>query len=155
MRYDSMPNSEKQPNDSQRGWSNSCLYITLVLLFLPTSKMCPSNWVSQSVTSWSRSGHHISFERGDLELSWDIKVQKFSDGWVWFKPGTNSPISAWLWSALGSNSIPLYFGLSLCNLLEHIELPYPRWKGTSIAFIWGKEEWSSTWGYRDMDRLTV
>ena len=38
---------------------------------------------------------------------------------------------------LGSAYIPLHFGLSLCNLLQHVWLPYPRRKGTSIALIWG------------------
>ena len=38
---------------------------------------------------------------------------------------------------LGSAYTPLHFGLSLCNLLQHVWLPYPRWKGTSIALIWG------------------
>ena len=74
MRYDSLPNSEKQPSDSQRGWSNSCFHISLVLFLLPASKTCLSNLVSHSVTSWSRWGYHISFERGDLEHH---GVQKF------------------------------------------------------------------------------
>ena len=38
---------------------------------------------------------------------------------------------------LGSAYTPLHFGLSLCNLLQHIRLPYIRWKGIYIAFIWG------------------
>ena len=38
---------------------------------------------------------------------------------------------------LGSAYTLLHFGLSLCNLLQHVRLPYPRWKGTSIALIWG------------------
>ena len=74
MRYDSLPNSEKQPCDSQRGWSNSCFHISLILFLLPASKTCLSNLVSHSVTSWSRWGYHISFERGDLE---HYGVQKF------------------------------------------------------------------------------
>ena len=74
MRYDSLLNSKKQPSDSQRGLSSSCFHITLVLLFLPTLKTCLSNLVSHSVTSWSRWGYHISFERGDLEHH---GVQKF------------------------------------------------------------------------------
>ena len=74
MRYDSLPNSEKQPSDSQRGWSNSCFHISLVLFLLPASKTCLSNLVSHSVTSWSRWGYHISFERGDPEHH---GVQKF------------------------------------------------------------------------------
>ena len=74
MRYDSLLNSMKQPSDSQRGLSSSCFHITQVLLFLPTLKTCLSNLVSHSVTSWSRWGYHISFERGDLEHH---GVQKF------------------------------------------------------------------------------
>ena len=39
MRYDSLPNSKKQPSDRQRGWCTPCFHITLVLLspllFLP------------------------------------------------------------------------------------------------------------------------
>ena len=77
MRYDSLANSKKQPSDSQRGWSNSCFHITLVLLFLPASKTCLSNLVSHKVTSWSKEDYHISFERGDQELSWDTKILKF------------------------------------------------------------------------------
>ena len=78
MRYDSLPNSEKQPCDSQRGWSNSCFHISLILFLLPASKTCLSNLVSHSVTSWSRWGYHISFERGDLGLYTDTKNWKFS-----------------------------------------------------------------------------
>ena len=39
---------------------------------------------------------------------------------------------------LGSTDIPLHFGLSLCNPFKDIKLPYTRWKGTYIAFIWGR-----------------
>ena len=38
---------------------------------------------------------------------------------------------------LGSAYTPLHFGLSLCNLLQHVWLPYPKRKGKSIAWIWG------------------
>ena len=38
---------------------------------------------------------------------------------------------------LGSACIPPHFGLSFCNALEEINPPYPIWKGTSLAFIWG------------------
>ena len=75
MRYDSLPNSEKQPSDSQRGWSNSCFHISLVLFLLPASKTCLSNLVSHSVTSWSRWGYHTSFERGDWGLPADMKIR--------------------------------------------------------------------------------
>ena len=49
---------------------------------------------------------------------------------------------------LGSAGIPLYFGLSLCNPLEQIRLPYGKWKRTSLAFIWGLEGWFQSAGYR-------
>ena len=74
MRYDSLLNSMKQPSDSQRGSNNHCLHIILVLLFHSASKTCLINLVSHSVISWSRSGNHISFERGDQEL---LGIQKF------------------------------------------------------------------------------
>ena len=38
---------------------------------------------------------------------------------------------------LGSAGIPLHFGLSLCNPWEQRWPPYIKWKGTSLAFIWG------------------
>ena len=38
---------------------------------------------------------------------------------------------------LVSTNIPLYFGLSLCSLLQQVRLPYTRWKGIYLAFIWG------------------
>ena len=44
MRYDSLPNSEKQPCDSQRGWSNSCFHISPVLFLLPASKHASPIW---------------------------------------------------------------------------------------------------------------
>ena len=37
---------------------------------------------------------------------------------------------------LGSAGIPLHFGMSFCNPLKHIKLPYIRQQKTSIAFIW-------------------
>ena len=37
---------------------------------------------------------------------------------------------------LGSAGIPLHFGLSLCNPLEQIRLPYGKWKRTSRAICW-------------------
>ena len=73
MRYESLPNSEKQSSDSQRGWDNPCSLITLLLLFPLASKTCFNNLGSHTVTALSRSGYYISFERGDLELSMDTK----------------------------------------------------------------------------------
>ena len=77
MRYDSLPNSNKQPCDRLRAEATPCFHLTLLLLFPPASKTCLNNLVSHSVSSWSRSGYHISFERGDLELSLDIKFWNF------------------------------------------------------------------------------
>ena len=74
MRYDSLPNSNQQPSDRLRAQASPCFHISLVLFLLPASKTCLSNLVSHSVTSWSRWGYHISFERGDLEHH---GVQKF------------------------------------------------------------------------------
>ena len=53
------------------------------------------------------------------------------------------------WYFLGSTNEAQHFGLSLCNPLTHIKLPYTRWKGTSIAFIWGMVAWSTTRGCID------
>ena len=77
MRYESLPNSEKQSSDSQRGWDNPCSLITLLLLFPLASKTCLNNSGSHTVTALSRSGYHISYERGDLELPMDEKKNYF------------------------------------------------------------------------------
>ena len=77
LRYNSRLNSKKQLSDSQRGRGNPSFHISLVLLSPPASKTCLINFVSHSVNSWSRIGFHISFERGDLELSLDIKFWNF------------------------------------------------------------------------------
>ena len=42
------------------------------------------------------------------------------------------------------------FCLSFCNPLAHIRLLYIRWKGTSIALIWGIIACPNPRGYRDM-----
>ena len=74
MKYDSLPNSEKQSSDSQRSWDNPYSLLTLVLFFPPASKTCLNNLVCHSVTFWSWQGYHSSFERGDLE---HLGAQKF------------------------------------------------------------------------------
>ena len=48
----------------------------------------------------------------------------------------------WLTSA----SLPLNFGLSLCNPLEQISPLYALWEGTYMSLIWGIEAWSATKG---------
>ena len=56
---------------------------------------------------------------------------------------------------LGSADIPLLFGLSLCNLMKQVRLPYPIWKGTCIPFIWGRVGWSASRGYRVLGPILV
>ena len=73
MRYDSKHRDKKLPSDRLRGWESPCSLITLVLLIPLASKTCLNNLGSNTVTALSRSGYHISFERGDLELSVDTK----------------------------------------------------------------------------------
>ena len=59
------------------------------------------------------------------------------------------------WYSPGSANSLLHFGLSLCNPLKQIRLSYIRWKGTSIAFIWGIVVWSATRGCTDMATGTL
>ena len=54
---------------------------------------------------------------------------------------------------LGSADIPPHFGLSFCNALEQINPPYPIWKGTSLAFMWGLLACSIPRGCIDMTAL--
>ena len=70
----------------------------LGLLFLPPSKTCLNILpIYHSVTSWSRSGYHISFDRGHLELSKQAKkllfqwIQRFTK---WCTPGLVKFVSA-------------------------------------------------------------
>ena len=81
---------------------------------------------------WSWGGYYTSSERGHPRLSADIWILTFDQliGILWPYFG--------VW--LGSANHPLHFGLSLCNLLLRIRLPYGIWKGTSLAFIWGIED---------------
>ena len=73
MRYESKHRDKKLPSDRLRGWESPCSLITLVLLFPLASKTCLNNLGSHTVTALSRSGYHISYERGDLELPMDEK----------------------------------------------------------------------------------
>ena len=59
------------------------------------------------------------------------------------------------WYSPGSANSLLHFGLSLCSLLEHTGPPYPIWKGTSIASIWGTLAWSVTRGCRVTDFIPL
>ena len=152
MRYDSLPNSEKYSCESQRGLSNPCSLLSLVLLLLPASKTCLNNLVYHSITSWSRSGYHISFERGDAGLFENTKKILFFIELIQFKPGTKNLISAYLLGVPESTNILLHFSLSLCNLLEQISLQYGKLKGTSVAFIWGMKGWFSPIGCRENSR---
>ena len=51
---------------------------------------------------------------------------------------------------LGYAYVPPHFVLSFCNTLEEINPPYPIWKGTSLAFIWGIVACPAPRGCRDM-----
>ena len=74
MRYDSLPNPEKQPSDSLRGWVTSCFHIILVLLMsflflLELRRHWPKSFyilVCHWVTSCSISGYHTPMCRGVL-----------------------------------------------------------------------------------------
>ena len=57
------------------------------------------------------------------------------------------------WCPPGVWEHPSLFCLSLWNLLAHIRLPYIRWKGTSIALIWGMVACPTPRGCRDMRAL--
>ena len=115
MRYDRLPNSEKHSSDSQRGWDNPCSLITLLLLFPLASKTCLNNLGSHTVTALSRSGYHISVERGDLELSVDTKkfiftITRYCLSQVqttWFQHGflvcRPQPTSSTLWPVIQLN----------------------------------------------------
>ena len=48
----------------------------------------------------------------------------------------------------GSAKIPLHYSQSLCRFMEQTRLPYTKWKGTFIAFIWGMEAWYASRGYK-------
>ena len=60
--------------------------------------------------------------------------------WIVFLTVLHSEV--WLTSA----SLPLHFGLSLCNPLEQVSPLYALWKGTYMAFKWGIKAWSVTRG---------
>ena len=76
MRYDSLPNSKKQPSDRQRGWCTPCFHITSVLLspllFLPELSLPQPKYlnilVCHSVTSWRIASYHNPICRGIIEV---------------------------------------------------------------------------------------
>ena len=59
------------------------------------------------------------------------------------------------WVLLGFTDMPLHFGMSLCNPLKDNKLPYTRWKGTCIAFIWGRVAWSAPRGCRETSSVSL
>ena len=59
------------------------------------------------------------------------------------------------WVLLGFTDMPLHFGMSLCNPLKDNNLPYTRWKGTCIAFIWGRVAWSAPRGCRETSSVSL
>ena len=74
MRYDALPNSERQQSDCLRGWGTSYLHITQVLLFsllflLPLRQRWPNSLyilVCHSVTSCEIPGYRTPFWGGVL-----------------------------------------------------------------------------------------
>ena len=89
---------------------------------------------------WSWGSNYTSFERGHSGLSTDIKIGSI----VQLIGIIQMCFGVWLLST----SYLQHFGLSLCNPLKQIRLPYMVWKGTSIAFIWGIKASSTTRGCR-------
>ena len=72
----------------------------------------------------------------------------------WYENQDHSPTDRYFmiifWRPAGVCKQPSLFCLSLFNLLAHIRLPYIRWKGTSIALIWGIVACPNPRDYRDM-----
>ena len=89
---------------------------------------------------WSWASYHTSSERGHPWLSADVGMQSFDQliGILWPYFGVY----------LGSANHPLHFGLSLCNLLVQIRLPFGIWKERYMALIWGIEGWDLSTGCR-------
>ena len=96
---------------------------------------------------WSWGSYYTSFERGHSRLSTDIKIGSI----VQLIGIIQMCFGVWLLST----SYLQHFGLSLCNPLEQIRLPYMVWKGTCLAFIWGIMACISPCGYRDMMGINV
>ena len=103
-------------------------------------RSCPSLSGCHLAVSQNWASNHTSSGRADSGLSADLKILNFWNLLAIFQ--------TWFLGVLGSTSFPLHFGLSLCNPLKQIRLPYPIWKGTCIPFIWGRVAWSASRGYR-------
>ena len=78
--------------------------------------------------SLSRACYHTSYERGHSGLPADVKIRTIVQliGILWSYIGVH----------LGSANIPFYFARHSATSL-HILGYHIRWKGTSIALIWG------------------
>ena len=87
------------------------------------------------------------------ELSYLIWKRTFR-AIYWYKNQDHCPTDRYFmiifWRPAGVWKQPTLFCLSLCNPLAHIRLPYIRWKGTSIALIWGMVACPVPGIYRDM-----
>ena len=117
-----------------------CKAVSKTILEWCENRRCLSLSACHLDVSLSWACYHTSYERGHPGLPVDMKIS------------TNVQLIGILWSYfgvwLGSTSEALHFGLSLCNPLKDIRLPYTRWKGTYIAFIWCIVAWSTTRGCR-------
>ena len=109
-------------------WTSVCKTVSKTLLEWDENRRCLSLSACHLAVSLSRICYHASYERGHSGLPADTKIRTIVQliGILWSYFGVQ----------LGSTSEALHFGLSLCNPLKDIRLPYTRWKGTYIAFIW-------------------
>ena len=60
-----------------------------------------------------------------------------------------------IWNVYVSQKDGVHFGMSLCNPLKDNKLPSTRWKGTCIAFIWGRVAWFPSIGFRVMEVIPL
>ena len=95
-----------------------------------------------AVSKWPKFNNWPTFSRNINDL-------------IHFRPHQTLCYFSGLLSVPASTRWPLHFGLSLCNLLEQIMLPYLIWKGIAIPSIWGILAWSATRGYRVIGCLYV
>ena len=100
--------------------------------------------VSKTVLFWCENGSSEGMSLGCLlelvRLSYLIWKRRFR-ATCWYENQDHCPTDRYFmiifWCPPGVWKHATLFCLSLSNLLTYIRLPYIRWKGTSIALIWG------------------
>jgi len=127
-------------------WTSLCKTVSKTMLEWGENRRCLSLSACHLVVSLSRACYHTSYERGHSGLPADLKIRTLVQliGILWSYFGVH----------LGSWNEALHFGLSLCNPLRYIGLLYSKWKGTSMAFIWGILTYPAPRGCRDIDSGT-